>query len=286
MAEPQSRFYSRDGVRLHYLDWGGEGRPWLVCIHGLSQQAHTFDPLARRLRDHYHVLSVDVRGRGDSDRADPSTYALPSYVVDLLALFGDRSITGATLVGTSMGGMISIRFAREQPDLVARVVLNDIGPAIARAGIVRIYQYLGSAPEDFATLDEVVEWYRGNFPAVRALDDDQAREWVAHSVRPRGARLAWHYDPALRAQARAGSDALPDVDELDLDLWDAFRALACPLLELRGAESDVLSRKTLDEMRALQPAMEVAEVPGVGHAPLLIEPEALFALKRFLGIPD
>ena len=125
-----SKFITINGLQLHYLDHGTPDKPPLLCVHGLTQNAHAFDGLAAHLTSHYHVRSLDVRGRGDSAWGPGIEYTPQTYVSDLAGFLEALKIERVTLIGTSMGGMISILYAGGYPDRVAKLVLNDIGPDI------------------------------------------------------------------------------------------------------------------------------------------------------------
>jgi pimeloyl-ACP methyl ester carboxylesterase len=276
MAE--DKFVTVNGLRLHYLDHGGAGRPHLVCVHGLTGNAHNFDPLAPHLARTYHLLAVDVRGRGDSAWGPPAEYLPQNYVGDLAAMLDALGIARVTLVGTSMGGIISIMYAGGWPERVERLVLNDIGPEIDPAGAVRIAAYVGESPERFKDLGEVAAYYRENYPPMAKMPEDELRAAVQWSVKPApdGNGLRWKMDPAVRRPLRSPS-------QQRLDLWVSYARIACPILIVRGAESDILSRETTARMRQVHSSTRVAEVPGVGHAPSLVERESLAAMREFLG---
>jgi pimeloyl-ACP methyl ester carboxylesterase len=225
----------------------------------------------------YHVLSLDVRGRGDSGWGPGIEYTPQTYVADLTGFLDALAIEKVTLIGTSMGGMISILFAGSYPDRVERMVLNDIGPDVDPKGIARISGYVGEAPAEFADLGEVGAYYREHYPPMRNLPEQQLLEQVKWSVKPApNGKLTWKMDPQVRKPIRGGAAARP------LDMWVPFTRIAAPVLVVRGADSDILSRATVNQMKSVIRNVEVVEVPGVGHAPSLTEPEALAALKKFL----
>ncbi|MGH7948387.1 MAG: alpha/beta fold hydrolase [Candidatus Binataceae bacterium] len=274
----ESRFVAVNGIKLHYLDYGGAGKQHLVCIHGLTGNAHNFDGLAPHLIEKYHAMSLDVRGRGDSQWGPQTEYIPQQYLSDLAALLDALDISRVTLVGTSMGGMIATLYGGGYPDRVDRVVLNDIGPDIDPAGIARISSYVGEAPESFKDLNEVAEYYRKTYPPAAKLAPEQLIEFVKWAVKPGGdGRLVWKMDPAIRRPMR-GPSARP------FDLWIHYARFKAPVLVVRGADSDVLSRRTCEKMQHSHPQTTVVEVPGVGHAPSLLEPESLAALSKFLRL--
>jgi pimeloyl-ACP methyl ester carboxylesterase len=273
-----SKLIDVNGIRLHYLDHGSPAKPPLVCIHGLSGNAHNFDYLAPHLAQDWHVVALDVRGRGDSAWGPPGEYNHQVYINDLVGMLDYLKISRVTLIGTSMGGIISMMFAGGYPDRAERLVLNDIGPEIDPIGLGRITTYITSSPSSFATLADVAQYYRDNYPALAQVPRQELLDFVKWSVRPTAdGRLAWKLDPAIRNVPRTGTAART------MDLWMPYARIAAPVLVLRGAQSDILSRATTDRMRVVQPQTTVVEVPGVGHAPSLNEPEALTAIKQFLA---
>ena len=273
------KFVEVGGLRLHYLDFGGEGRPWLVCIHGLSGNAHNFDLIVPSLTPRYHVISGDVRGRGTSAWGPPTEYLPKHYVEDLAAILERLGIARATLVGTSMGGIISMMYAGGWPERVERLVLNDIGPEIDPAGAGRIGSYMGVAPDRFNDLGDVAAYYRKTYPATARQPEEELRESVKWAVKPLAdGGLGWKLDPAIRRPIR-GATA-----QQRLDLWVPFARIACPILVVRGADSDILSQRTATQMGTTHAGVTIVEVAGVGHAPSLTEPEASAALAKFLRL--
>jgi pimeloyl-ACP methyl ester carboxylesterase len=273
------RFQTAGGLQLHYLDFGGEGKPPLVCIHGLTGNAHNFDALVPHLKARYHVLALDVRGRGDSQWGPAADYNPQVYVSDLKEFLDALGIKRVSLIGTSMGGVISMMFAGGYPESVERLVLNDIGPEIDPAGLMRILAYVVDAPDHFKDLAEVLAYYRTTYPPAANLSDAELTEWVRWSVKPaEGNGLMWKMDPAIRQPPRGGSAARP------IDLWLHYNRVMAPILIVRGAESDILSRDTAARMVKVQRGVRLVEVPGLAHAPSLVEPEALEAITDFLGV--
>jgi esterase len=273
------RFQNAGGLQLHYLDFGGEGKPPLVCIHGLTGNAHNFDALVPHLKARYHVLALDVRGRGDSQWGPAADYSPQVYVSDLKEFLDALGIKRVSLIGTSMGGVISMMFAGGYPESVERLVLNDIGPEIDPAGLMRILACVVDAPDHFKDLSEVSAYYRTTYPPAANLSDAALTEWVRWSVKPAEDNgLTWKMDPAIRRPPRGGSAARP------IDLWLPYNRVMAPILVVRGAESDILSSETAARMLKVQRGVRLVEVPGVGHAPSLVEPAALAALTDFLCV--
>jgi pimeloyl-ACP methyl ester carboxylesterase len=275
------KFVNANGLRLHYLDYGGEGKPALLCIHGLTGNAHNFDPFAPRLTAAYHVMSLDVRGRGESQWGPAMEYTLASYVSDLAATLDQLDLMKVTLVGTSMGGIVSIAYAGGYPERVEKLVINDIGPEIDAAGATRIGAYVTQAQSEFSDLSEVAAHYRQNYPSLAKLAEPALLEFARWSVKPSpSGRLTWKMDPAVRTGLRGGAATRAP------DLWMPYTRITAPILIVRGAESDVLSKATAQRMCRVLKNVRLVEVPGVGHAPSLVEPESIGAIREFLGVPS
>lgn len=272
-------FVQANGLRHHLVARGAPGAPAVMMIHGLAGQAHTFDAIAARLAARLHVYCLDVRGRGETEWGPPDGYHVDNYVADLEAVREALGLERFALVGTSMGGLITMSYAPAFPERVSRAVLNDIGPEIDPRGLQRILKYVGVAPEAFPDMGAVVRYYREHYgPMVEHLPEDQVAEFARWNVRRSDSGVyVWKMDPAVRR-----ANPTPPAR----DPWEAFGAMRCPLLVLRGASSDILSAEIAARMAAAQPAMRLVEVPNVGHAPLLTEPVAAQALSDFLAAPE
>ena len=287
MADYVDRYWtSSDGLRLYARSYAAAPGPFrlpVVCIHGLTRNSADFEALAPRLaRGGRRVIAIDVRGRGRSERArDPMTYQPAMYAADLAALFDQAGLERAIFIGTSMGGLITMTLAATHADLIAGTVLNDVGPELDPTGLARIAAYAGE-PSDAADWDAAAAFARKiNGVAFPPYTD---ADWLSFARRiyrdkPDGG-LELAYDPDIAVPIRvAGQGALVP------DLWPFFEGLAkaAPMLLVRGATSDLLSAKIADRMQARAPSMQRVDVPGVGHAPMLDEPEAVGAIERFLG---
>jgi pimeloyl-ACP methyl ester carboxylesterase len=268
-------FVEANGIRHHLIARGAPGSPVVMMLHGLAGQAHVFDGIASQLAKKHHVYCLDVRGRGESAWGPPAGYSVDTYVADLEAVRAALGLQRMTLVGTSMGGIITMQYAPKFGDYVTKVVINDIGPEIEPEGLQRIVSYVGGAPEMFADMKAVVRYYKDHYaPMVEHMPDDQIGEFARYNVRKSDTGVyVWKMDPAIRTTV---------APQPAVDPWTALRGIKCPALILRGAKSDVLSSAIAARMVEALPEAKLVEVPGVGHAPVLTEPEAVKALDAFL----
>jgi pimeloyl-ACP methyl ester carboxylesterase len=271
--------------RMAYWEWGDAHNPRvLVCAHGLSRQGRDFDTLARALSDEYRVVCPDVAGRGKSQwLRNPMSYTVPSYVADMVTLIARLDAGELHWVGTSMGGLIGMGLASLPDSPIRKLVLNDVGPAIEYAAIERIGSYLG-APAHWATLDEAADalWAisQGFGPHTREQWLALTRPQVVPDDTRGGVGFKPHYDPAIAVPFRAVTPQIAAAGEAQA--WAAYDAIRCPTLLLRGAESDLLSPATAQAMTQRGPRARLHEVAGVGHAPMLQQPDQLAVVRQFL----
>jgi pimeloyl-ACP methyl ester carboxylesterase len=263
--------------RLAYVAWGAPESPHvLVCVHGLTRNGRDFDFIAAALEDRYRVICPDVVGRGASAwAAAPADYNNLQYVRDMLPVLAAESTAAVDWLGTSMGGLMGIVAAATSGSPIRRLVLNDIGPFIPKAALKRIADYVGKDPH-FADLGAVEQYLRTVHAPFGALSDAQWRHMAEHGARPlEGGGFGLAYDPGI-ANAFQG-DAIGDVD-----LWGIWDRITCPVLVLRGAESDLLARETAEEMTRRGPKAQLIEFAGCGHAPALMAPDQIAAVRDWL----
>lgn len=268
---------------MAYWEWGETTNPRvLVCVHGLSRQGRDFDTLARDLCGSYRVVCPDVAGRGRSDwLADPMGYAIPSYVADMVTLLARLDAQQLDWVGTSMGGLIGMGLASLPGNPVRRLVLNDVGPSIQWQALQRIGGYLGQ-PAHWKTVEEAADalWSisQGFGPHTR----DQWLALTRPQLVPDGDGFKSHYDPAIAVPFRAITPELAAGGEALL--WQGWERVACPVLLLRGADSDLLSAETAQRMLQ-RPQTRLQAFAGVGHAPTLVAEDQRAAIRDFLLAP-
>lgn len=274
---------SADGLTLHYRDYpapaGTTALP-VLCLHGLTRNARDFAALAEHLSATRRVIVPEMRGRGLSDYAPNSdSYTPITYVADVEKLLAEQGITRFCVVGTSMGGLMTMLMAQGAPGRMAAVVMNDIGPEVDAAGLARISGYVGqgrSYPTWIHAARSLAEVHGAAFP------DYDLDMWLDMAKRTmvvtQNGRISYDYDMAIAEPfAKPGNAAPPN-------LWLAFEALrGVPMLLVRGELSDLLSPGTVRQMETRNPAMTVITVPRVGHAPTLDEPEVVAAIDALLA---
>lgn len=281
---PDHRFIrAADGLRLHYLDYPGSkpARLPLVCLPGLARSADDFERVAARAQtEGRRVVALDYRGRGRS-AWDPDwrNYNLDVEQADILAVLADAGVDAAVFLGTSRGGLHTMRLAAARPGLVRAAILNDIGPKIENDSLQRIKRYVGKLPPLRSMSDAMALMRLSAGQTFSGVDPEDWAVYARQTFEMKDGQVRLRYDPEL---AHTLDSVAPGVEHETY--WDAFAALApLSLLAIRGETTDLLSFDTLAEMQRRAPGMQVFTVPGQGHAPLLLDAPTIGRIADFLA---
>lgn len=262
---PQSRYYQSQGLKLHFTDWGNPQAPPLLLVHGGLDHSRSWDHLARALRHDFHVVAPDLRGHGDSEWATGSSYSLADHVYDLTGLVKAAGFETMSIVGHSMGGMVSLAYAGVRPQTISRLVILDGVTSFPARRVkpadVRIADWIGD-------LDKLAQRKTHRYASIadgaerilhrnRHLTREQAMHLATHGLKqdPDGTYV-WKFDPYLRARA-------PYRLSLD-DYAGLWSRIACPTLLVSGSESFLPDPATADVMKHFQNAT-LARIEGAGH---------------------
>lgn len=278
MSERSFRGLSPAGFHsVAYTQWGrDDASRTVVCVHGLTRNGRDFDQLALSLAEKRRVACPDVVGRGRSGWLPlAALYGYPQYCADMAALIARLGVEEVDWVGTSMGGLIGMMLAAQPNSPIRRLVVNDVGPFIAKAGLQRIADYVGKDPvfEDLAAVESYLRFVLMGFGRLPA---ECWRHMAEHSARrlPDG-RYGLAYDPGI-------AEAFKSQPVGDVDLWAVWDRIKCPVLVLRGADSDLLTAETAAEMTRRGPGARVVEFAHTGHAPALMTEDQISVVRSFL----
>ncbi|MGJ7530612.1 alpha/beta fold hydrolase [Variovorax sp. GB1P17] len=253
-----SHFVQLGELRFHYVAWGPQGAPVVLCLHGLRSYARTFAPLASVLADEFRVVALDQRGRGRTDWDPARNYHAARYAGDIAEFIDALGLDTVHLLGHSMGGINSLVYALTHGQRLRSLVLEDSGPGASRCsdGAHRINTELARTPASFPDWETARRFWRSIRPTITEAAIDSR---VANSMREADGVVTWAHDQAGITHCRM------HPTQPDPDLWPCVAAIACPTLLLRGAESDYLSRDTFAQMLAANDLITGLEVAGAGH---------------------
>jgi len=264
--------------RVAYTQWGESDNPRvLVCVHGLTRNGRDFDALAEALAADYRVVCPDVVGRGASDwLRDKNDYGYPQYLIDMTVLLAHVNAEQVHWVGTSMGGLIGMLMAAQPGSPITRMIMNDVGPFIPKAALERIASYVGNDPR-FSSIAELDAYLREIYAPFGTFSDAQWQGLVRSSARALdNASFGLAYDPGIAVPLRA-------MPAEDVDLWSTWSNVQCPVLVIRGEQSDLLLADVARQMTTSGPCAELAVLAGMGHAPMLMSADQIALVRDWLS---
>jgi len=265
------RFITVNGLRLHYLDWGGEGKQPFIMIHGIGRVAHSFDHIAPRFQANYHVYAIDMRGHGDSGWSLEGAYLVQDHARDLEAFVDQLNLRDVVLLGNSTGGRVVQVYAGMHPERVAKLISEDVGPErtneIASAFARRVQQ------EDMGWASEE-ELYQSLIRTGGRVAPELQRNYAhfGSKVRESDGRVVWKRDPNLVKGF------------IPTELWEWVNRITAPTIYILGGASNIVPPATQELLRTRLPKVEIVTMPGLGHYPSLEAPEDyLRIVEKFLA---
>ncbi len=267
--------------RINYLEWGDAKQfkhlETLFCVHGLTRNARDFDYLAERLCTQYRIVCPDVVGRGDSDHVPEDGYNYLQYNSDMNALISRLGVTEVNWIGTSMGGIIGMVLASVAQSPIKRLVVNDIGPEVSREAQMSIAEYIGRS-DDFASIDAVADHLRNIYREFAPMSDEDWQHMAHYSSR-RTKQGVYR----LKVDNRVGEAFRDSISYFNVDMWDTWERITCPVLVLRGKESSFLSEQTAERMLSCGPETTLIEFDNTGHTPTLRNDEQVNVIADWLN---
>jgi pimeloyl-ACP methyl ester carboxylesterase len=253
-------------ARLSYTDWGDPAAPAVLCMGGIANTARRFDLLARHLRRDFRVIALDWAGRGRSGwMAETSDYSFDAHVAQAKAVIEHLGLQHVSVIGSSLGGSVGLRLARDMPQRIDRLVLNDVGPyipverrqrraeAVGRHYVFRspsdMFRRAGAAQKHDGPVDDAILLH-ASFHQTRWSTDEDGR--------------IYRHDPRALLHYR-------EIARISHDQWGDWAMLTCPVLVVHGMSSDVLTRPIIEQMRRMQ-TFALAHIPETGHTPTLGDP--------------
>ncbi len=269
-VQGQDRYISVNGLRMHYLEWGDSSKPPFIMLHGIARIAHTFDHLAPRFLDRYHVFAIDMRGHGDTDWHPGAAYLVEDYVKDIEAFVSQLGLKDLTLLGNSTGGRVVQVYAGLHPDLVSKLIVEDVGPERPRAIADNFARQVKQEENGWASEEELLaELVKRN----RGISEDQLRAYAHYGTKRRAdGRLIWKRDPALAKGF------------VETELWRYVRNITCPTIYILGGASTIVPAEAQAQLKQTIKGVTIVTMPGLGHYPDEESPDGFMAIAdRFLA---
>ena len=267
-AGPTSRVYFSQRLRLHYVDWGNEGAPLMLLIHGGRDHCRNWDWVAQSLRKDYHIIAPDLRGHGDSQWMVGGTYMHMDFAYDIAQLVHQVATDKVTIVSHSLGGFISAHYAGMQPDKVEKLVLIEgLGPPPGFRAIIEktpLHERLdawvrdlrrasGRLPRRYETLEDALKRMQDENPH---LSDEQARHLTLHGAnRNEDGTYSWKFDNYVRV--------ISPLNHQPNTLESAFDRIKCPVLLVHGSQSQFAVPEA--SLLARFKDVRVEKIDGAGH---------------------
>jgi pimeloyl-ACP methyl ester carboxylesterase len=267
--QPVDRFVDVNGLRIHYVDWGGNEKPF-VMVHGLDRVARTFDHLARRLSPAYRVIAIDMRGHGDSGWDPQGRYLVEDHVGDLEGVVQQLELRDLTLWGNSTGGRVVQVFAGKHPDLVSHVISEDVGPERPRQIADNYAKRVQQEQAGWVSEEELLAQLRKANPRMSLT---VLEPYVRYGTKTRAdGRIEWKRDPQLVKGFVA------------TELWRFVRDIKSPILYIIGGRSNIVPPETQEELKRTLPNAQLITVPDTGHYPSDEKPdEVMRIVSQFLA---
>ncbi len=260
IVAPTDHYLELNGLRFHYLDWGNDHLPHVVLLHGGSLTAHTWDMAALLLRDRYHLVALDQRGHGDTGWTPAGQLGESSsdlMLVDTRQFIEQLGYDQLSLVGMSMGGMNTIRYAARHPERLAAVGIVDVAPETMRAGQMEMEQFR-HATETLERFDDFLERAMKFMPH---RPPSHLRYSLTHSLKlTASGRYTWKHDRRPRPSSMS-----VDAEARTNAMWADVRAIRQPTLLFRGAESKILAQETAERTVKAMHNARLVVIPRATH---------------------
>jgi esterase len=249
----QDRFITVNGLQLHYLDWGADGKQPFIMLHGIGRIAHSFDHIAPKFNQNYHVIAIDMRGHGDSAWSPEGAYLVEDYAKDLAAFIAQLNLRNVVLLGNSTGGRVVQVYAGTHPERVAKLIVEDVGPERTNEIASGFARRVQQEENGWASEDELVA---SLMRAGSTVSEDLQRNY-AHfgSKRRADGRIVWKRDPNLVKGF------------IPTELWTQVLNIRCPTIYILGGASSIVPPDTQQKLRENLPAVQIVTMPKLGHYP-------------------
>lgn len=253
LGDPLDGYVESNGLKLHYVDWGGPSNKPMILLHGLGDCARSWDFFSREMCKDYRVIALDHRGHGDSSYTESHHYVLTDYVDDVKMLVQCLGLQSMVLVGHSTGGRNAFKYAVDHMDNVDALVIVDASPDGMNPLFCRLFHLVHRGPAEWDNLEDVEGWLRLRQPFSSEDMISHQAQCITKLLCVEQSRRIWKRDPMV-------------LETYDVpDIWSDWSSIECPTLIFRGRQSEILTHEVAVRMREVNPRFRLAELEGGGH---------------------
>ena len=250
-------------LNLQYREWGDpRTKHALILLHGYGETSAVWEEAAVELAREYRVIALDQRGHGGSQRPSDHNYSRTSQVEDLETFIEAIALRTVTLIGHGMGGANALCYAAEHPDVVSALVVIEAAPEVLRTGIETMRRLFATA-DMFSTLDEAVQAFQEFYPY--ATQEQLTRRVRASVAVTDEGSYAWDFDPIFRDATARPPEPDPGQRRM-VNLWDCVERVQCPVMIVRGSETDMLTPEAVQRLHGRIPGSRVSLIEEAGHS--------------------
>ena len=262
-----------NGLALRYREWGdARTRHALLLLHGFGETSAIWEETALELSREYRVVALDQRGHGGSERAPDRNYSRTSQVEDLEAFVEALGLVPVTIVGHAMGGANALCYAAEHPDAVTALIVIETAPEVLRSGVETLRRVIASA-ERFVTFGDALEAFGRHYPESEP-EQLERRVRASVAVAEDGDYWNWDFDPVFRDPATRPPEPDPGQRRMT-NLWECVERVQCPVMIVRGADTDMLTPEAIQRLHRRIPGSRVSLIEEAGHAVPADQPAVL-----------
>ena len=257
-SPPKEGFVKANGLKMHYLDWGGKGTT-ILFLHGGNQTAHTWDLTCLQLRQQYHSYALDQRCHGETDCPKDADLMPFDQREDVKAAIEGLGLKKLVLIGMSMGGLNTMAYAGKYPERLQAVVIVDVAPAISKKGMEETGRFL----QDSRVFDSIEHALDESLKFLPARPRNGLRYSLMHALKQRpDGKWTWKHAISPNLKQRGGAEeALMHYGKL----WAEVKKIPCPTLVVHGEKSNVLDCAGADKLAKTLPKGRSVHIPGAGH---------------------
>ena len=278
-TKPREQYIEANGFNFHFLEWGDpREKNAIIFLHGYIETSKIWLDVGSDLGREFRTIAIDARGYGKSQYAPNQDYSRTAQIEDLEAIIENLKLRSVKIVGQAMGGATAICYAAEHPEMVSALVLIAAAPEVLRSGMESARRLLSTA-EEFPSMAAASDAVRPFYPYATS---EQLERRINSALHLQNGRYRWNFDPAFRDPTIRPAPADPTQKRYN-DLWDSTDKIQCPVMLVRGAETDMMTPEAVQRLHRRIVGSRISLIEGAGHPVPTDQPSMLsLNIREFL----